>query len=333
MALERLQKILARAGVASRRACEELVTAGRVTVDGRVITELGAKADPQTQEVRLDGRRVRPESLQYWMLNKPKGVVCTNDDPAGRTRPLDFIPDAQARLFPVGRLDADSKGLLLLTNDGALANRLTHPRYEVPKTYQATVAGRVTGKEVQRLVKGAHLAEAKTGRPKVKVLKRTRSRSVLQVTIREGRNRQIRRVLARLGHPVRELVRTRIGRLSLRGLGPGKARRLTPAEVEYLKELPDADPAAGGTARGKRRTKGGAGRDRKSHGGNASARRGARQRSRESTKRSTDRHETDGAGKTRRDQRRRPDSGQHRGGGPGHGSPARGRRPPRDPQK
>ena len=333
MTLERLQKILARAGVASRRACEELVAAGRVTVDGRAVTELGAKADPETQEVRLDGRRVRSESLQYWMLNKPKGVVCTHDDPAGRSRPLDFIPDAQARLFPVGRLDADSKGLLLLTNDGALANRLTHPRYEVPKTYQATVAGRITGKEVQRLLKGVHLAEAKTGRPKVKVLKRSRSRSLIQVTIFEGRNRQVRRMLARLGHPVRELVRTRIGRLSLRGLGPGRARRLTPAEVEYLKELPDADPAGGGTTRGKRRTKHGAGQDRTSRADKASARSGASQRSRESTKRSTDTHDPDGTGKTRRNQRRHPDGGQRRGRGPGNRSPARGRRPRGDPPK
>jgi 23S rRNA pseudouridine2605 synthase len=335
MALERLQKILARAGVASRRASEEIIAAGRVTVDGETTTELGAKADPETQDVRLDGRRLRPEALEYWILNKPRGVVCTNDDPAGRTRPVDLIPGSDARLFPVGRLDAESQGLLLMTNDGALANRLTHPRYEVPKTYRATVDGRVTGKEVQRLLKGVHLAEGKTGRPHVKVLKRGRTRSVLLVTLREGRNRQVRRMLARLGHPVRELVRTRIGRLSVRGLGSGKARRLTREEIEYLKELPDAEPAAGKReARRKAPGKRGGGprgsSKRSTRGGKPAAQRGG-QTHRESSKRSTESHDPDGTGKTRRDERRRPRGRRGRGPGPGNRPPARGRRPRRHP--
>jgi 23S rRNA pseudouridine2605 synthase len=350
MALERLQKILARAGVASRRASEEIISAGRVTVDGETVAELGAKADLATQDVRLDGRRLRPEPLEYWMLNKPKGVVCTNDDPAGRTRPVDLIPDSGARLFPVGRLDADSQGLLLLTNDGELANRLTHPRYEVPKTYQATVEGRVTGKEVQRLQKGVHLAEGKTGPPRVKVVKRTRSRSVLIITIREGRNRQVRRMLARLGHPVRDLVRTRIGRLSVRGLGSGKARRLSREEIEYLKALPDTDPDAGAKAEGgkakhakrKKRTSKQPTSKRKrpddrrtasgtKPGGKASKRTKGGPPRRESSKRSAHANDSDGTGQAGRDHRRRPDRRRRRGTGPGHRSPARGGRPRRHP--
>jgi 23S rRNA pseudouridine2605 synthase len=341
MALERLQKILARSGVASRRASEEIIAAGRVTVDGETVTELGAKADPETQDVRLDGRRLRPEALEYWILNKPKGVVCTNDDPAGRTRPVDLIPGSDARLFPVGRLDADSQGLLLMTNDGALANRLTHPRYEVPKTYRATVDGGVTGKEVQRLLKGVHLAEGKTGRPQVKVLKRGRTRSVLLITIREGRNRQVRRMLARLGHPVRELIRTRIGRLSVRGLGSGKARRLKPEELEYLKHLPDAEPDSEEKGKG-RKGQGRSGKGKRSAGSRPAPEkkpsgRGTPKRKRrgptrrESSKRSTESNDPDGTGKTRRDERRRPRGRRGRGPGPGNRAPARGRRPRRHP--
>ncbi|MFO8014034.1 MAG: pseudouridine synthase [Phycisphaerae bacterium] len=341
MALERLQKILARAGVASRRASEEIIAAGRVTVDGETVSELGAKADAETQDVRLDGRRLRPEALEYWMLNKPKGVVCTNDDLAGRTRPVDLIPGSDARLFPVGRLDADSQGLLLMTNDGALANRLTHPRYEVPKTYRATVDGRVTGKEVQRLLKGVRLAEGKTGRPRVKVLKRGRTRSVLLITIREGRNRQVRRMLARLGHPVRDLVRTRIGRLSVRGLGSGKARRLTPEEVEYLKDLPDTDPDAAEKAKGKKgqgrktKRKRSAGSrpapEKKPSGRGAPKRKPWGPKSRDSSKRSADANDPDGTGKTGRDERRRPNGRRGRGTRRGDRAPARGRRPRRHP--
>jgi len=329
MALERLQKILARAGVASRRACEGLIAAGRVTVDGTVVSELGAKADPQSQDVRLDGHRLRPEPLQYWILNKPKGVVCTNEDPAGRPRPVDLIPDAGVRLFTVGRLDADSKGLLLLTNDGHLANRLAHPRYEVPKTYRATVAGPVTAKDVQRLLRGVHLAEGKTRRARVKVLKRGRSRSTLQITIREGRNRQIRRMLARLRHPVRDLVRTRIGRLSLRGLGPGKARRLTRQEVEYLKELPEH----AASDQGPRKKRRGAGWR---NGAPAPKRdtappKGARRRAGRNTKhRRTTTHDSVGTSKSGHDHRGHQARGGRRGGGRRDRSRPRGRGTHRD---
>ena len=242
MAAERLQKLLARAGFGSRRACEELITAGRVTVDGQVVKELGAKADLATRDVRLDGSRLRAEHPEYWLLNKPAGVVCTNFDPAGRRRPIDLMSHVKARLFPVGRLDVDSKGLLIMTNDGEFANRLAHPRYEVPKTYLATVAGEVTPGDVRRIMRGVYLSEGRTRTSQIRVIKRSRMRSIVEVTIREGRNRQVRRMLARLGHPVQDLVRTRIGRISLRGLGAGQSRRLMPDELEYLREMPETPP-------------------------------------------------------------------------------------------
>jgi len=242
MAAVRLQKLLARAGVASRRACEEIIAAGRVTVDGRVVTEPGAKADPEAQDVRLDGSRLRPERPEYWLFNKPEGVVCTNLDPSGRPRPIDFMRQSRARLFPVGRLDADSRGALLMTNDGEFANRLAHPRFEVPKTYLATVVGKVTGEDIRWLVRGVYLSEGRTGGARVRLLKGGRSRSLVEVTIRESRNRQVRRVLARLGHGVRELVRTRIGRVTLRGLSSGESRRLTPEEVADLTKFAETPP-------------------------------------------------------------------------------------------
>ena len=245
MAAERLQKLLARAGFGSRRACEDLITAGRVSVDGKIIIELGAKADPDTQDVRLDGSRLKPERPEYWLLDKPKDVVCTNFDPAGRRRPIDIMQHyTKARLFPVGRLDTDSKGLLLMTNDGDLANRLMHPRYEVPKTYVATVVGDLDPEGMRRLRRGIWLAEGRTRPAQVRIITHGRAKSLLEITIREGRNRQVRRMLAHLGHNVRELVRTRIGRITLRGMKVGEARRLEPDEIEYLKQLPDMPPEA-----------------------------------------------------------------------------------------
>jgi len=243
MAKERLHKILAHAGIASRRACEEIITSGRVMIDGQVVTELGTKADPATQDIRLDGRRIKPEKPEYWLLNKPKGVVCTNLDPTGRTRPIDLMqPYSRARLFAVGRLDVESMGLLIMTNDGEFANLLTHPRYEVPKTYLATIQGRITGDDVHRLIGGIHLAEGRTRPAHVTVLKKGNTRSLLEITIREGRNRQIRRMLAQLRHAVRDLVRTRIGHIILRGIGPGRARPLDEHEVEYLRRLATQPP-------------------------------------------------------------------------------------------
>jgi len=323
MTLERLQKLLARAGVASRRACEELIAAGRVTVDGDVVTTLGVKADLAEHDVRLDGQRLRPERLEYWILNKPKGVVCTNYDPAGRRRPIDLVRGTKARLFPVGRLDADSKGLLLMTNDGEFANRLTHPRYGVPKTYQATVAGRVTGNDISRMMRGVHLAGGRTRTARVDVVKRGRARSTLRITLREGRNRQIRRILARLGHPVRELVRTRIGRIAVRGMRVGEARRLTGTEVEYLRTLSEQDAAKVQPRQAKpRRTTA-----RAKPAARKPAKKEAPARTGGGAKRSQRKHDADGTGKAGKGHRR--DAAGSRGGRTRRpeGPPRRGRRP------
>ena len=367
MASERLQKLLARAGIGSRRACEEVVLAGRVTVDGQVVSELGAKADPEKQDVRLDGVRLRLERPEYWLFNKPQDVVCTNYDPAGRRRPIDFMRQSQARLFPVGRLDADSRGALLMTNDGDFANRLTHPRYEVPKTYLATVIGEVTKDDVRRLMRGIYLAEGRTRPSMVQLVKRDRTRSLVEITIREGRNRQVRRMLARLGHNVRELVRTRIGRVTLRGLGVGHARLLSPEEVKDLLKLSEtvaapppagAVPEQGGRPRraGRKPFKGRPNRgssegriERKPRDERAGGRpfegpsgskrhdgrpqgkpfKGRREgwQNREPQERSRPQHDTDGAGKTGPGDRRH--AGRGRSGRPGRrdGPPPRGRRP------
>jgi 23S rRNA pseudouridine2605 synthase len=242
MAIQRLQKLLAQAGFGSRRACEDIVTAGRVTVDGQAVTELGSKADLATQDVRIDNQRLVAEPHEYWILNKPKNVVCTNLDPAGRERAIDLMKEVTpARLFPVGRLDADSKGLLIMTNDGDFSNTLTHPRYGVPKTYVATVSGELTGDDMKRLVRGVWLAEGRTTGARVHKIKGGRSKSLVEITLSEGRNRQVRRMLAKLGHNVRELVRTRVGTISLHSLKLGQARRLTPEEVAYLRTLPDME--------------------------------------------------------------------------------------------
>ncbi len=323
MALERLQKLLARAGVASRRACEELIAGGRVMVDGHVVTTLGVKADLGTQDVRLDGRRLRPERLEYWILNKPKGVVCTNYDPAGRVRPIDLVRASRVRLFPVGRLDVASKGLLLMTNDGEFANRLTHPRYGVPKTYLATVGGRVTAADIRRMVRGVHLAEGRARAAEVHVVKRGRSCSTLRITLRDGRNRQIRRVLARLGHPVRELVWTRIGRIGIRGLRAGEARRLTDKEIQYLKTLRGEDETKPRPPTKKTR----ATTARAKAAANHTVRKEPRAGGRKQTKRSQHQDDTDGTGKAGKGHRRHAAGSR---GGParrGTTSPRRGRRP------
>jgi len=247
---ERLHKILAHAGFGSRRACEGLIEAGRVTVNGRAVT-VGHKADLGEDDVRVDGRRVKPERTVYYLLNKPPGVLCTNADPGGRRRAIDLLAGVTERVYPVGRLDADSRGLLILTNDGDLAALLTHPRYEVPKTYEAEVSGRVSPEDVETLRAGLWLSDGRTSGATVRVAHRGNARSQIRITLREGRNRQVRRVMARLGHRVRRLTRIQIGPLTLRGLGPGKFRRLTPAEVRALYKT--ARSRASAKAEGQRR--------------------------------------------------------------------------------
>jgi len=226
---ERLQKVLAAVGLGSRRVCEELIAEGRVTVDGEV-AELGRRVDPDTARVEVDGVpiSVRP-GLVHYLLNKPAGVVTTASDPQGRPTVLDLVPP-EPRVFPVGRLDAATEGLLLLTNDGDLAHRLTHPSFGVEKEYLAEVAAPPTRGELRRLREGVELEDGRTAPARVTLV----SPRAVRLVIHEGRNRQVRRMLDAVGHPVLRLVRTRVGPLTDRRLRPGEWRPLTPAEVRSL---------------------------------------------------------------------------------------------------
>ncbi len=231
---QRLQKVLAAAGVDSRRKCEELILDGIVRVNRKVVDELPAFVDPERDVITVNGKRIHAAGKVYFLLNKPKGVICTNSDPQGRKKAIDIV-SARERIFCVGRLDIDTTGLIVLTNDSELANRLTHPRYGLAKTYVARVKGQVTGEQVEKLKRGIWLAEGKTGRASVKILKRSYKESLLEITIGQGLNRQIRRMLAKVELSVKSLKRTKIGKLNARGLGVGKFRPLTKAEIAYLK--------------------------------------------------------------------------------------------------
>lgn len=226
---ERLQKVLARLGFGSRRVCEELIAEGRVTVDG-VVAELGRRVDVDADEVAVDGAVVgiRP-GLVHYLLNKPTGVITTADDPQGRPTVVQMVP-GEPRVFPVGRLDADTEGLLLLTNDGDLTHRLTHPSFGVEKEYLASVTGTPTRGEIRRLREGVELDDGPTAPARVTAV----DDSLLRITIHEGRNRQVRRMCEAIGHPVTRLVRTRIGPLVDRRLKPGEWRELTREEVRTL---------------------------------------------------------------------------------------------------
>ena len=230
---ERLQKVLAAAGVASRRQCEEFIVAGRVEVDRRVVTVLGTRVDPSRQEIRVDGVALPRQRRVYFVVNKPPGVVCTNRDPAGRTRVIDLV-DSDERLFTVGRLDRASEGLIIVTNDGELANQLTHPRYGVDKTYAVRVAGQPSAQELDKLRKGIYLAEGPVRVAAVQVKRRYRESTDLEIVLNEGRNREIRRLLARLGHKVLTLKRIAMGSLRLGQLPLGVCRKLTHEEVQKL---------------------------------------------------------------------------------------------------
>lgn len=233
MARQRLQKILAAAGVDSRRKCEELILEGAVRVNRKVVDQLPAFADPDQDLITVDGRRIRQSEKVYYLLNKPKGVICTNSDPKGRRKAIDLVPDAQ-RVFCVGRLDGDTTGLIIITNDSELTNRMTHPKFGLAKRYVATVKGAVLGPQLERLRKGIWLAEGKTSMASIKVLKSSPRQSSLEISLKQGMNRQIRRMLARVGLDVKSLKRTRIGRIDIRGLGTGRYRLLSKAEVDYL---------------------------------------------------------------------------------------------------
>ena len=244
--LQRLQKILAAAGVGSRRHCEELIQAGRVEVDRRVVTELGTKADLAQQDVRVDGVPLAQSPRVYYLVHKPPGVVSTNNDPSGRFRVVDLVGSPQ-RLFTVGRLDMSSEGLILVTNDGELANRLTHPRYGVEKTYQVEVAGSLEREALERIRRGVHLAEGFARVVSIKIKSRYKNSTLLEIVLKEGRNREIRRLLARVGHKVERLKRTVIGPLRLGELPLGHVRALDRDEVRRLRqaaygEKPQAAP-------------------------------------------------------------------------------------------
>jgi pseudouridine synthase len=227
MPQERLHKVLAEAGIGSRRRCEELILEHRVLVDGRVVKELGLKVDPERAEIVCNGVPVRSERKIYLVLNKPRGVVCTHQDPAGRPRVVDLLARVQQRVFPVGRLDVESEGLLIVTNDGALCNQLTHPRYEVPKSYSVIVKGRLDGPELEKVQKGIWLSDGKPQPARVRVLKRARASTALEITLKEGKNREVRRIFARVGRPVSFLRRTRIGGFRVEdALGWEEARSL-----------------------------------------------------------------------------------------------------------
>jgi pseudouridine synthase len=230
---DRLQKVLAAAGLGSRRECEGLIREGRVEVDRQVVTELGTRVDPSRQEIRVDGESLRPSKRLYFAVNKPVGVVSTNRDPSGRARVIDLVPTDQ-RVFAVGRLDRSSEGLILVTNDGEFANRLTHPRYGVEKTYLVRVAGAPDQRQLARLKKGVHLAEGYARAQSIHVKKKHGHSSDLIIVLNEGRNREIRRILARVGHKVLSLKRVAVGPVKLGDLPIGGWRRLMPDEIEEL---------------------------------------------------------------------------------------------------
>jgi 23S rRNA pseudouridine2605 synthase len=240
---QRLQKVLAAAGLGSRRACEELIAAGRVTVDGRRAT-LGDRADPLTAVIHVDGERLITDPRRvYLALNKPRGVVSTMSDERGRTSLTDLLGDAvPERVYHVGRLDTDSEGLLLLTNDGDLANRLTHPSYGVVKTYQAEVSGAVPAAVRRRLLAGVRLEDGPATADAFRVVDSLGHTSLVEIVLHEGRKHIVRRMLAEVGHPVSRLIRTAVGPVRLGDLKPGRWRHLSRAEVAALYAAADASP-------------------------------------------------------------------------------------------
>jgi 23S rRNA pseudouridine2605 synthase len=233
---ERLQKILAHAGLGSRRDCEEYISQGRVTVDGQVIRELGTKVDPEKATIAVDGERIQLEKMVYYAVNKPKGYVSTNDDPAGRPRVIDLLPEVPERVYSVGRLDEDSTGLMILTNDGELANRLAHPRYGVEKTYRALVAGLPSSETLAKLTEGIWLSDGKVRAQHARVVGTQGEAATLELVLAEGKKREIRRMLAKLGHKVMSLTRIALGPIVLKGLSPGEHRPLSAPEIDLLRK-------------------------------------------------------------------------------------------------
>ncbi|MGB9791260.1 MAG: pseudouridine synthase [Thermacetogeniaceae bacterium] len=238
MVLERLHKVMAAAGIGSRRYCEELIKAGRVKVDGNIAT-IGMKVDPEKSQIFVDGKRILPEEKRVCILiNKPKGYVSTVRDPQGRPKVVDLVRLPGVRLFPVGRLDYQTSGLLLLTNDGELAYLLTHPKFGIWKTYHAVVKGVPSRKDLDVLRRGVPLPEGKTSPARVKILKvLSEEHALLEISLREGKKRQVRKMCSFVGHPVVDLKRVKLGFLTLDGLRPGEYRFLSEQEIEKLKRI------------------------------------------------------------------------------------------------
>ena len=246
---QRLQKILAAAGIASRRECEQIILEGRVEVDGELVTTLGAKANPQASEIRVDGQLLPKVAHVYFLVNKPRGVVSTSRDPSGRPRVIDLVPPQAGRVFTVGRLDKESEGLMLLTNDGELANRLAHPRYGIKKVYRVQVAG-TPGREVlAKLRQGVRIAEGVARAEWAKVKRKQKLSTIIELVLREGKNREIRRMLAALGHKVQRLRRVSIGDVSLGKLPIGDFRELTASELRSLRRAAGFAAVHKGTGR------------------------------------------------------------------------------------
>lgn len=231
----RLQKVMAAAGVGSRRACEALIDEGRVEVNGRVVTDQGMRVDPASVKITVDGERIPvAPGLVTFALHKPTGVVCTMSDERGRRSLGEFVAKRPERLFHVGRLDTDTSGLLIMTNDGELAQRLAHPSHDVPKTYVATVQGRVAQPTLRRLEQGVDLEDGPIRCERVRVRSQASDRTMVELTIREGRNRIVRRMMDAVGHPVHELVRTQVGPIRLGNQAPGVLREITGRELGSL---------------------------------------------------------------------------------------------------
>ncbi len=237
--MERLQKVLAQAGVASRRKCEEWILQGRVEVNDRKVTALGVKVDPDCDQIKVDGRPIRQEKEIYLLFNKPKGVISSVKDPEGRKVVVDYLKNIPQRVYPVGRLDYDTEGLLLLTNDGEFAHMLTHPKHHIPKTYHVTVRGVPHGDRLDRLKRGVRLDDGMTAPAEVEYhdIAADQTRSIVSITIYEGRNRQVRRMFEAVGLQIERLKRVQFGTLFLHDVHRGKYRHLSVAEVQQLKEM------------------------------------------------------------------------------------------------
>lgn len=241
--MERLQKVIAHAGVASRRKAEELIKQGKVTVNGKIITELGVKVSSKDR-IEVNGIKIEQEEPVYYLLYKPRGVVSTVNDDKNRKTVMDLFPNVESRIYPVGRLDYDTSGLLIMTNDGEFANLLTHPKYQIDKTYVAKVKGIPTKEDLRKLQRGVKLEDGLTEPAQVKFLSgdRKKGTAIIEMTIHEGKNRQVRRMFEHIGYPVMKLKRERLAFLTLQGLSTGEHRPLTPHEIKRLIALAKNGP-------------------------------------------------------------------------------------------